>query len=114
MNELVTNAYNLNTKSLLDYQTSLGAVTGASGKAEEIPVDQNGKTFSEYVGEAVTTLSGNMNTINQDMIGVITGEESDLGAVMTRLAETQIALETAVQVRNKCLEAYNDVKSMQF
>jgi len=52
--------------------------------------------------------------MDQDTVNLITGDESDLGNVMIRMTEAQLALQTAVQVRNKCLEAYNDVKNMQF
>lgn len=34
--------------------------------------------------------------------------------VMIKATEAQLALDLAVQVRNKCLEAYNDIKNMQF
>ncbi len=52
--------------------------------------------------------------MDQDTIKMITGDESDLGNIMIRMTEAQLALQTAVTVRNKCLEAYNDVKNMQF
>ena len=33
---------------------------------------------------------------------------------MINMTEAQLSLETAVQVRNKVIEAYNDIKNMQF
>ena len=45
---------------------------------------------------------------------MISGTESDLGKVMINMTEAQLSLETAVQVRNKVIEAYNDIKNMQF
>jgi flagellar hook-basal body complex protein FliE len=55
-----------------------------------------------------------MNTLDQGTNGMISGTESDLGKVMINMTEAQLSLETAVQVRNKVIEAYNDIKNMQF
>jgi flagellar hook-basal body complex protein FliE len=33
---------------------------------------------------------------------------------MIDMSSSQLVLQSAVQVRNKCIEAYNDIKNMQF
>ena len=43
----------------------------------------------------------------------ITGEVEDLHKVMIATEEARIALELAVQVRNKCVEAYKEINNMQ-
>lgn len=45
---------------------------------------------------------------------MVSGNSSDLGNVMVKMTEAQLSMETAVQVRNKLLDAYNDIKNMQF
>ena len=64
--------------------------------------------------KAIAGLNSNMNTMDQGTNGIISGTESDLGKVMINMTEAQLSLETAVQVRNKVIEAYNDIKNMQF
>lgn len=71
-------------------------------------------SFADVLQQTIGTLNQNMAVVNQDTQNVITGKEKDLGSVMTRMTEAQLTLQTAVQVRNKCLEAYNDLKNMQF
>lgn len=86
-------------------QQGLGAVEQQDGK--QVP------TFSDYLGKAVDALNQNMNTMNQSTTDMITGNQSDLGQVMINMTEAQLSLQTAIQIRNKCLESYNDLKNMQ-
>ena len=41
------------------------------------------------------------------------GEVDDLHSVMIATEEARISLELAVQVRNKCIEAYKEINNMQ-
>ncbi len=52
--------------------------------------------------------------MDQSTTDMISGKQDDLGQVMINMTESQLTLQTAVQVRNKALEAYNDLKNMQF
>lgn len=70
--------------------------------------------FGSVLEKAIAGLNSNMNTMDQGTNGIISGTESDLGKVMINMTEAQLSLETAVQVRNKVIEAYNDIKNMQF
>lgn len=107
MNEL------LSTQGLIDYQNSLQAL-GASGTSATENNSSSTAGFGDYLSNALDSLNQKTATMDQDTIKMITGDESDLGNVMIRMTEAQLALQTAVTVRNKCLEAYNDVKNMQF
>ena len=70
--------------------------------------------LDRFLKKAIAGLNSNMNTLDQGTNGMISGTESDLGKVMINMTEAQLSLETAVQVRNKVIEAYNDIKNMQF
>lgn len=71
-------------------------------------------SFSTILSQTMNTLNQNISVIDQDTKNIISGKETDLGSVMTRMTEAQLTVQTAVQIRNKCLEAYNDLKNMQF
>lgn len=43
----------------------------------------------------------------------ITGEIEDLHSVMIATEEARISLELAVQIRNRCIEAFKEINSMQ-
>lgn len=81
---------------------------------ESTPSSSSTESFSTILSQAMNTLNQNMSVIDQDTQNIILGKETDLGSVMTRMTEAQLTVQTAVQIRNKCLEAYNDLKNMQF
>lgn len=99
---------------LAKYQSTLQAIQQAQGLTSASVTPTDASKFSDVLSRAIGNLNSNMDVVSQDTQNVITGKETDLGSVMTRMTEAQLALQTAVQVRNKALEAYNDLKNMQF
>lgn len=104
--------------NLMNYRTQLQDAMASSRiqqglGATEQQTDQKIPTFSDYLGKAVDVLNQNMNTMNQATTDMVTGNQSDLGQVMINMTEAQLSLQTAIQIRNKCLESYNELKNMQ-
>lgn len=102
-------------QQLVNYRSGLEEISLGNRMRDETPtVDASGKNFSDYIGQAVAQLDEKVQQMDQDTINVITGGETDLAQVMINMTEAQLSLQTATQVRNKALEAYNDIKNMQF
>lgn len=98
---------------LMNYSNDLqGIVKGTS--EPQIKFDDKGNSFSDYMSDALSKIEDKMTVMDQDTQNLIVGDESDLAQVMIHMTEAQLTLQTATQIRNKCLEAYNDVKNMQF
>ena len=89
-------------------------VVSLAQPGEAINELKSGQVEGVVLEKAIAGLNSNMNTLDQGTNGMISGTESDLGKVMINMTEAQLSLETAVQVRNKVIEAYNDIKNMQF
>ena len=104
----------MNAQQLTNYKTSLQGQMSQIQRPTANPIDEVGNSFSDYFWKAIEKLDQSMQVMNQDTKNVITGEESDLAQVMIHMTEAQLTLQTATQIRNKCLEAYNEIKSMQF
>ncbi|GAJ26311.1 flagellar hook-basal body protein FliE [Liquorilactobacillus sucicola DSM 21376 = JCM 15457] len=98
---------------LPNYQKALENVTDLN-KSSVLGTQNSGKQFGDYLTDAVSSLNNNMKVMDKGTTDMIRGDQSDLGSIMTKMTETQLSLQTAVQVRNKCLDAYNDLKNMQF
>ncbi|KRL02116.1 flagellar hook-basal body complex protein FliE [Liquorilactobacillus capillatus] len=98
---------------LQNYQKTLATATDLN-KSSVLGTQDSGKQFSDYLTNAISGLNNNMKVMDQGTTDMIRGDQSDLGSIMTKMTETQLSLQTAVQVRNKCLDAYNDLKNMQF
>ncbi|MHC5269539.1 flagellar hook-basal body complex protein FliE [Enterococcus sp. LJL98] len=102
-------------QQLVNYRSSLQEATNPHAVNAKIgTTDETGKTFSDYFSQAFTQINQKVEQMDQDTLDVITGNETDLAQVMIRMNEAQLTLQTATQIRNKCLEAYNDIKGMQF
>ncbi|MFT8447196.1 MAG: flagellar hook-basal body complex protein FliE [Liquorilactobacillus nagelii] len=100
----------VNAVSLQNYQKSLEKLTGFN----KVSSTSNSSTFGNYLNQAVSGISQKMSSMDKATNNVISGKENDLGSVMVKMTEAQLSLETAVQVRNKALDAYDDLKNMQF
>lgn len=95
-----------------NYSAQLRKVTGLDGLAQS--VKPTGKSFSDHLNQALSGLNSSMKVMDHSTTDMISGKQDDLGQVMINMTESQLTLQTAVQVRNKALEAYNDLKNMQF
>jgi flagellar hook-basal body complex protein FliE len=70
--------------------------------------------FSGMIGEAITTLNNKQIDSHMAIETLIDGSSEDLHNVMIQTTEAQLSLEVAVQLRNRALEAYNEIKNIQF
>jgi flagellar hook-basal body complex protein FliE len=77
---------------------------GASGLA---------KTFGSFLNDALNQLNAQQNEVDQLNTQFVKGELSDVHQLMIASEKASLGLELAVQVRNKVIEAYQDIMRMQ-
>lgn len=70
--------------------------------------------FFDTLKSSISSLEEGQLLSDRAIDGLITEEAGNLHQVMIKTSEAQISLELAVQLRNKCLEAMNEIKNMQF
>lgn len=70
--------------------------------------------FFDKLSTSLASLEDSQMISDRAIEGLVTGEAENLHQVMIKTSEAQISLELAVQLRNKCLEAMNEIKGMQF
>lgn len=80
-------------------------------------INKNIKNDKDSFGEI---LKNNLNKVNELQIkadvetqNLITGQATDLHSVLIATEEAKLALETTVQIRNKVIEAYQEINRMQ-
>jgi flagellar hook-basal body complex protein FliE len=71
-----------------------------------------GETFAAVL-DGINSLNEQMARNDQAIQAVALGETSDLHQVMMNLEKTRLTFELALQVRNKTLEAYQELMRMQ-
>lgn len=96
--------------SLAAHQANLGQSLGLT-KEQATSAKQ---TFSDYLDKSMASLNQSMAVVNDGTKDLVSGKVEDLGQIMVNMTEAQLNLQTAVQVRNKVITAYNDLKEMQF
>jgi flagellar hook-basal body complex protein FliE len=71
------------------------------------------KSFGSLLNQAIDDLNGQQNTVDQLNQQFVKGELSDVHQLTIATEKASLGLELAVQVRNKVIEAYQDIMRMQ-
>ena len=69
--------------------------------------------FAARITEGLRELNHQLLSSQADLQGLAVGETGNLHEVMVKLEESRVALQLMLQVRNRVLEAYQDVMRMQ-
>lgn len=72
-----------------------------------------GVPFSERIAEGLHAVNRQLLTSQKDLQHLAVGETESLHEALIRLEESRTALQLLLQVRNRALEAYQDVMKMQ-
>ncbi len=94
----------------MDIRSSLAAQQYAatrSATAPKVQPDGNGASFTGLANDFAATVAKGEETAIAAM-----GGNADPHALVQALAQTELAVETAVTVRNKVVEAYQEILRM--
>lgn len=83
------------------------------GNPQISPSGEGQKSFADTLKEAI----GNVNELQKEsdskVEALATGRTDDIAGVMITAEKAEIALRAMVQVRNKIIDAYQDIMKMQ-
>ncbi len=85
-------------------------ITGISGGTEPSPA---GGSFLDSLGDALGNLNAQLNSADASMASFASGGSADLHTVMLELQQASIGLKTGIAVRDKLLEAYQELMRLQ-
>ena len=94
-------------------------ISQINGLLESKLTDQNKKTetpFSAFLNSAVNNLeevSGLQKTADQMSVDFAVGKIDNIADVMIAQEKASVALQYTVQLRNKLLDAYNEIMRIQ-
>lgn len=88
------------------------AVDSLKGMQEVSKTDKS--DFTSALSTAINSLEQKQIASNESVQALVEGKADNMHSVMIKTTEAQLSLELAVQMRNKVLEAYNEVKNIQF
>lgn len=73
----------------------------------------DGKSFADTLKDAVNTVNELQKTADKKMQELATGKTTNIPDVMMAAEKADIALRMMVQMRNKIIEAYQEIMKMQ-
>lgn len=73
----------------------------------------NGQSFADYLKNALNQVNQDQITSEQLTKALATGEVEDLHQVMIASQQAMLSLQLTVQIRNKVVEAYQEIMRMQ-
>lgn len=76
-------------------------------------VENNKIDFENIVTANLKKVNDKQLYADKMTMGMISGEVDDLHEVMIATEEARLSLELAVQLRNKCVDAFKELSSMQ-
>lgn len=85
-------------------QTNLNATDGAQ---------KAGTDFANFLNDALHQVDSLQKNADAASIGIATGQSQDLHTAMVALEKANLSLSLTVEVRNKVLDAYNQIMRMQ-
>jgi len=68
--------------------------------------------FANILTEAITTARENDAADKGSMMQLLMGESDDLSALLIDAQKAELSLQLALQIRNKVIDAYNEVMRM--
>lgn len=74
---------------------------------------QNNIDFSKIVKEKIDQLNEKQIEAENKTIELIKGDAKDIHEVMLSVEEARLSLELAIQIRNKLVEAFQELNRMQ-
>ncbi len=82
-------------------------------KAEKSQYANNAENFSEIMNKALDAVDiANKNAVNNSQ-SLLTGQSQQLHSVVLAAEKADIALQMTMQIRNKALDAYQEIMRMQ-
>lgn len=82
-------------------------------KTSGAEISQAGEAFSKMLSSTIAQVNQADNQGNQAIEKLHTGEAKNLHEVMLAVEEADLSIRMLVQMRNKALEAYNQIMQMQ-
>jgi flagellar hook-basal body complex protein FliE len=77
------------------------------------PATRGASDFGKWFTAQMQKVNGEIEVADRQLQALATGEAQNLHQVMISLEEARLSFQTLMQVRNRVLEAYQDVMRMQ-
>jgi flagellar hook-basal body complex protein FliE len=75
--------------------------------------EKNGTAFGEILKDAISTVNKLQKQSDQDVQKLMTGESQDLHSTVIAMQKADLSFQMMMQVRNKIVQAYQEIMRIQ-
>ncbi len=90
----------------------IGPIQAAASAAQTGSTAKTSGGFADMLGDAMSSLQGVSDTADEKVAALASGEDVELHEVMLALEAESLSMSFATQLRNKAVEAYQEVFRM--
>jgi len=85
-----------------------------TGQASGVQRASEGKDFKDILVKSIDEVNRLQAKSSQAQIDLVTGRTDNVAEVFTAMKKSGLAYQLLMQIRNKLLEAYDEIKQMRF
>ncbi|MDN5330952.1 MAG: flagellar hook-basal body complex protein FliE [Tepidanaerobacteraceae bacterium] len=91
----------------------VGRIGDLNGTIYASQSGKSGDSFSDVLKKAFETINGYQKNYDDTLRKMLAGEDINIHEIMIAAEKAKLSLDLAIQVRNKALEAYQEIMRMQ-
>lgn len=103
---------NQDLRALLGPQGPRPELGGALGAARSLPAEARGPSFADTLKDAIGQVNRLQSEADSSIEKLVTGEQPDVHGTMIALEKADLSFRMMMEVRNKLLDAYQEVMRM--
>ena len=97
----------------IDAVSALQGTSGLGSLATTAPVTTDGSAFASVLGGAIDNVQQLQSTSSELAVKAVTGDLDDIHTATIASTRAQVTLELVAAVRNKGVDAFNEIMRMQ-
>ncbi len=86
---------------------------GLADTGKNSDINQAGADFANMIKESIASVNRKQVEADQAAVELASGQNSNIHEVMIKMEEAEISLRLMVQMRNKVVDAYQEIMRMQ-
>ncbi len=83
------------------------------GSPRRVERDGDGPSFGDVLKEAISTTNALQKQSDHEIQKIMTGESQDLHSTLIAVQKADLSFQMMMQVRNKLVQAYQEIMRMQ-
>jgi flagellar hook-basal body complex protein FliE len=92
--------------------SNLQSILPEAGPAPKKPAETSSAPFSDYVKRSLEDVNRQLLQADQNIDDLVTGKNQDISNTMISMQKAEISFQLVMNIRNKLISAYDEIKRM--